>query len=43
MHIWSYCCLAGLWFRVDRSHERFELPPLLDQEACKRDFLAFKL
>jgi hypothetical protein len=43
MHSWSYCCLVGLWFRVDRSHGGFKLPPLLDQATYKCEFLAFKL
>ena len=43
MHSWSYRCLVGLWFRVDHSHGRFKLPPLVDHASCKREFLAFKL
>ena len=43
MHSWSYRCLVGLWFRVDCSHERFKLSPLVDHAACKRDLLAFKV
>ena len=30
MHSWSYRCLVGLWFRVDRSHASFKIPPLVD-------------
>ena len=30
-------------YGVDRSHGSFKLPPLVDQTACKREFLAFKL
>ena len=30
-------------YGVDRSHGNFKLPLLMDQTACKREFLAFKL
>jgi hypothetical protein len=43
MHSWSYRYLLGLWFRVDRSHGSFKLPPLVDQATCRRGSLAFKL
>jgi len=31
------------YYEVDHSHVGFFLPPLVDQVACKREFLAFKI